>query len=221
MSEFDGKPEDVERPTGERPDDSHALDAEAPAHPEDELRQSIAEEMANPPEITIPEAAPTVPPVATVEATAAPVRAPRTVLFARLVQALWLGGGVFLALAALAVFRTLAAPDAADAVGAMLSRWHYIAVLAPAILMLVEWRRQRSRMVILLFLAVIVAVLQLSADLRIRRMRLMSPVPISSLDRSDPIRRRFGAMHGFSSFMLLAQIVAAIGVVAAEPDPDE
>ncbi len=156
-----------------------------------------------------------------VQAASQPQRAPRSVFIARFIQAIWLGSGVFLALTAAAVFKVLPPTEAADAVGAMVARWHYIALLAPVILILIEWQRSRSRMVILLFLAVLIAALQIGANLRIRRMRLESLVPISSLDRSDPVRRRFGALHGFSSLMLLAQIAAAIGVIAAEPDPDQ
>lgn len=150
-----------------------------------------------------------------------PRRGGGSIFFARLVQAIWLGSGVFLGFAALGVFKVLAPTDAAEVVGAMLTRWHYIAVLAPAILILVEWRRQRARMVTLLFVAVIIAVLQGSTDLRIRRMRMESPVAISSLDRTDPVRKRFGALHGFSSLLLLAQIAVAVGVIAAEPLPED
>lgn len=205
MSEFeDGKP---------RSDEEGASPLSAPSDVE-----PLAAEGA--PEIAIPEASPTVPPIA--KATpVAPVRRPRTIFLARLVQALWLGSGVFLALAALAVFRTLAPTDAADGVGAMLARWHYIAILAPAVLIVIEWRRSRTLMVLLLFFAILLATVQIAADLRIRRFRQESVVPISSLDRSDPVRRKFGALHGFSSLMLLAQIATAIGVIAAEPEPDE
>lgn len=146
--------------------------------------------------------------------------APRSLFLARIVQALWFGSGVFVMFAALAVFRALAPVDAADAVGAMLTRWHYIALLAPAILTLIEWRRARTRMVTILFVAVLLAVLQGFTDLRIRRMRTESPVAISSLDRSDPVRRRFGALHGLSSILLLAQVAAAAAAIAAEPDSD-
>lgn len=144
-----------------------------------------------------------------------------SIFFARLVQAIWLGSGVFLGFAALGAFKVLAPTDAAEVVGAMLTRWHYIALLAPAILILVEWRRQRPRMVMLLFVAVVIAVLQGGIDLRIRRMRMESPVPISALDGTDPVRKRFGALHGFSSLLLLAEIAVAAGVIAAEPLPED
>lgn len=142
----------------------------------------------------------------------------RSLFFARIIQALWFGSGVFVAFAAVAVFRVMNPTYAADAVGVMLTRWHYIALLAPAVLTIIEWRRMRSRMVAILFIAVLLAVLQGFTDLRIRRMRMESPVAISALDRNDPVRRRFGALHGFSSVLLLAQIAAAAAAIAAEPD---
>jgi hypothetical protein len=144
----------------------------------------------------------------------------RSLFLARIIQALWFGSGVFVMFAALAVFRALAPDDAADAVGAMLTRWHYIALLAPAILTIIEWRRARSLMVTILFVAVLLAVLQGFSDLRIRRMRAQSPVAISALDRNDPVRRRFGLLHGLSSMLLIAQIAAAAGAIAAEPESD-
>lgn len=60
-------------------------------------------------------------------------------MIARFVHAIWLGSGIFLILAAQAAFR--AAPNAtaaADVVGAMLSRWHYIALAAPLALLALE-----------------------------------------------------------------------------------
>ncbi len=161
------------------------------------------------------------PPPATPSTAAATVAAvPRSLFLARIVQALWFGSGVFVMFAALAVFRALSPVDAADAVGAMLTRWHYIALLAPALLTLIEFRRARTRMVMILFVAILLAALEGFSDLRIRRMREESPVAISSLDRNDPVRRRFGALHGFSSILLVAQIAAAAAAIAAEPDPD-
>ncbi len=159
------------------------------------------------------------PPPLVTPATAA-AAAPRSLFLARIVQALWFGSGVFVMFAALAVFRALPPVDAADAVGAMLTRWHYIALLAPALLTLIEFRRARTRMVTILFVAILLAALQGFSDLRIRRMRAESPVAISSLDRNDPVRRRFGALHGLSSILLVAQIAAAAAAIAAEPDPD-
>ena len=55
-------------------------------------------------------------------------------------------------------------------------------------------------------------------DLRIREIRLTSGVPISSLDPSDPVRQRFGKLHGISMILLLAQALAGAVVVGAR-DP--
>ena len=134
---------------------------------------------------------------------------------------MWLGSAVFLMLAASAAFR--AAPDAtaaADVVGAMLTRWHYIALGAPLILFALELRRARQLVLIVLFAAIVLATLQGLADLRIRSIRRMSLTPISELDRQDPVRRRFGALHGLSMMLLVLQTAAAITVVASKPRED-
>lgn len=135
---------------------------------------------------------------------------------ARLIAALWFGSAFFLMLAASAAFR--AAPNAtaaADVVGAMLARWHYIALAAPLALFAFELRNARRVVLIVLFAAIVLAAAQAFVDLRIRAIRVSSPVSISELDRSDPVRRRFGALHGVSMLLLLLQTIAAAAVVAA------
>lgn len=119
-------------------------------------------------------------------------------------------------LAASAVFR--AAPDAtaaADAVGAMLTRWHYIALAAPLTLFAFELRQVRRLVLAVLFIAVMLAAAQIFADLQIRAIRASSAIPVSSLDRDHPVRKRFGALHGASMALLLLQGIAATMVVAA------
>lgn len=139
----------------------------------------------------------------------------------RLIAALWFGSAFFLMLAASAAFR--AAPNAAvaaDVVGAMLTRWHYIALAAPLFLFAMALRRPRKVLVIVLFLALVLAAAQALVDLQIREIRQGALAPISSLDREDPLRRRFGALHGVSMMLLLLQtIAAAIVVVAREKEP--
>jgi hypothetical protein len=138
----------------------------------------------------------------------------------RLISALWLGSAFFLMLAASAAFR--AAPDAtaaADVVGAMLSRWHYIALAAPLLVFALELRQARRLVLILVFAGLVLAAGQVFVDLRIRSIRSSSPIPISSLERNDPLRRHFGALHGMSMVLLLLQALAAAGVVAAPAMP--
>ncbi|MGZ7040591.1 MAG: hypothetical protein ACXVH7_02250, partial [Thermoanaerobaculia bacterium] len=107
---------------------------------------------------------------------------------------------------------------AANVVGAMLTRWHYLALFAPVLLLILEWRRQRNRIVLLLFVAIIVAALESSIDVRIAAMRDRSIVPISSLSRSNPLRREFGLLHGLSTLLLIIDVVAAGAIVLLEPD---
>jgi hypothetical protein len=100
----------------------------------------------------------------------------------------------------------------------MLGVWHYIAIALPVILLALEWRRARALMVTILFTGIVFGATQIAVDLRIRAIRESTAVPISSLPHSDPIRRRFGALHGISSILLLAQIVVAGGAVVADTE---
>jgi hypothetical protein len=137
----------------------------------------------------------------------------------RLIAALWFGSAVFLMLAASAAFRAAGNPTiAADVVGSMLTRWHYIALAAPLALFVMELRHARQFIVALLFSALVLAAMQSFVDLRIRAIRAVSPVAISDLDRTDPVRRRFGMLHGVSMMLLALQAIAA-GVVVISRDP--
>ena len=125
-------------------------------------------------------------------------------------------------LAASAAFRSAPnATAAADVVGAMLARWHYIALGAPLVLFALELRHARKLVLIVVFIAILIAAAQSLVDLRIRAIRKQSITPISELDRSDPLRKRFGALHGVSMLLLLLQTIAAVTVVAAKPREGE
>jgi hypothetical protein len=102
---------------------------------------------------------------------------------------------------------------AANVVGVMLIRWHYLALLAPLLLFALEWRRNRPIVISLLFSALILAATQGMADLRIRALRDMAPRGMSALDPSDPLRRHFGMLHGMSMMLMALQVALASGVV--------
>jgi hypothetical protein len=140
-----------------------------------------------------------------------------TQIITRLIHAFWLGSGAFLiAVAAPAAFRSAGHPTAAaNVVGAMLGRWHYIALAAPLILLALEWRRARIVVLSIIFAAVILAAAQAMVDLRIRSIRAKSPVPISELSRDDSLRRQFGRLHGVSSLLLVGQVLAATAAIIA------
>jgi hypothetical protein len=137
-------------------------------------------------------------------------------LLARFIHAIWFGSGLFLiAVAAPAAFRAAPSPTvAADIVGLMLSRWHYIGLGAPLLLLFLDWRRGRVYVLAIVFVGIILAAAQAATDLRVRSIRAQSVVPISDLPREDPVRRQFGRMHGISSLLLLMQVIAA-GVALA------
>jgi hypothetical protein len=134
----------------------------------------------------------------------------------RLIAALWMGSAFFLMLSASAAFRAAGNTSmAADVVGAMLTRWHYIALAAPLALFALELRRARPLILVVLFVAILLAAGQSFVDLSIRAIRQSSPIAISALDKTDPIRRRFGALHGLSMVLLLTQAIIAAGIVVA------
>ena len=119
-------------------------------------------------------------------------------------------------LAASAAFRAAPNPTAAaDVVGAMLARWHYIALGAPLVLFALELRQPRRVVLIILFVAIVLASAQAFVDLRIRSIRNSSTVSISSLDRSDPVRKRFGMLHGVSMLLLVLETVSAVAIVVS------
>ena len=134
-----------------------------------------------------------------------------------MIESLWLGSAVFVIVAALAAFRTLSTPtDAANVVGAILTRWHYIALFAPLALLAIEWRRSRALVLVILFVAILLASAQALVDTRVRAMRMESAIAISALPREHPLRRRFGLLHGVSTLLLIAQVVAAGAAVVVD-----
>jgi hypothetical protein len=121
-------------------------------------------------------------------------------------------------LASSGAFRAAPNPTvAADVVGSMLTRWHYVALAGPLLLFALELRRVRRVVLVVLFTALVLAATQSFIDLRIRAIRQSSVVPISSLPATDPVRRHFGALHGASMGLLLAQTMLAAVVVASRP----
>jgi MbtH protein len=140
----------------------------------------------------------------------------------RLLAALWFGSAAFVMLAASAAFRVAPTPVvAADVVGALLTRWHYIALIVPLVLFALELRRVRFGVLVLLFIAIVFASMQGFADVRIRSIRASSDIPISYLSRRNPLRREFGVLHGISSGLLLLQALVAAAVVMSKPREEE
>ncbi len=140
---------------------------------------------------------------------------------ARLSLALWVGGGAFLAaIAAPAAFSAAGEPGTAAAVvGAMLSKWHWLSVIGP-LLVLLSRRFRWKWPLALIVAAVVLANAQWMVDNRIHDVRASIAGSISDLDRSDPVRRHFGALHGVSMTLLLGQLLCGVAVVATEREPE-
>jgi uncharacterized protein DUF4149 len=140
------------------------------------------------------------------------------------IVSLWFGSAAFLLfVAAPAAFRASdSSTNAANVVGAMLGGWHYIALIAPLALLAIEWRRARGAVIAVVFAGVLFAATEAAIDLQIRALRASSPVPITALQKSDPLRRRFGMLHGVSSLALIVQvIIAAAATIAIEGGPTQ
>lgn len=132
----------------------------------------------------------------------------------RLVAALWFGSAIFLMLTSSAAFEAAGNTTiAADVVGSMLTRWHYVALAAPLVLFAFALRRGRTLLVAITFACVMLAAAQSFIDLRIRAIRRASPISISQLERDHPTRRNFGRLHGASMGLLLLQAIGAGMVV--------
>lgn len=119
-----------------------------------------------------------------------------------MIAAIWFGGGVFLMLAATAAFRVNPA-GAPDFVGAMLTRWHYIALAAPLLLVALEWRRLRTLVIAVVFAAIVFAAVEALLDIRIHYMRVMGD------------RHAIMQLHGISMLLLVGQVIAAGAAVGA------
>lgn len=136
----------------------------------------------------------------------------------RLLAALWFGAGIFLAIAAAAVFAAATSHGAAaDVVGILLMQWHYIALGVPVVLLAIDlFRKEGATMgrLIILTLAIVAASGQIMADLEARAMRERASVPISSLDATHPDRRSFARLHGISVGLLALQLLASGTLIA-------
>lgn len=100
----------------------------------------------------------------------------------------------------------------------MLTRWHYVALGAPLLLLALEWKRARIAMLTIIVAAIMLAAMQSIVDIRIRSIRERSEVPVSLMPRDHPLRRQFGALHGVSMLFLVGQVVAAGAIVALEKE---
>lgn len=129
----------------------------------------------------------------------------------------WFGGGVFLAAVGTpAAFA--GAPDrvtAGSIAGMMLSRWHYVSLLAPALLLVLEFPEgfRRTTRIALLVVAIAAAAAQTGVDLKLRNMRANSAIGISNLPEGDPTRRTFGMLHGVSAGLFSIELLCALGLL--------
>jgi hypothetical protein len=146
---------------------------------------------------------------------------------------LWVGGLVALGVvAAPEMFRVLEAQDpaggrdtAARVFGAVLDSFQYVAWVCGGVLLVSLGVRAalgpRPRRTAIRFWTV---ALMLSASVavkfvigpRINQIRASTEGPIAALSTTDPVRVRFGRLHGASTGLMLFTVVAGLGLVWVE-----
>ena len=134
----------------------------------------------------------------------------------RFALAIWVGGGLAVLLGTRSIFRAAETRGQGGLFsGAVLRsffelRWAAVALTAAA------WAFSRTPALWWASAAAALTIVQAPLDARIRALREQLGGSTEGLDASDPRRKRWGALHGGSVLLLLAQIAcAAAGLVLA------
>jgi hypothetical protein len=138
------------------------------------------------------------------------------VILLRFALAIWAGGGLSVALGTRSIFRAAETRRQGGLFsGAVLGRFLELRWAAVA-LTVVAWAFQRTPGLWWATAAAALTLAQAPLDARIRALREQLGGSTEGLDRSDPRRKRWGALHGASVLILFAQIAcAAAGLVVA------
>jgi len=146
-----------------------------------------------------------------------------------LLLAIWFGGSLFIVIiAAPVVFQRAPTREAAGSVvGGMLQQWYWVSMAVPVILIAAALSQDFSSVssrrapLLLLTAALVFSLCRFVVDGRIHAIRDASPVPVSSLSAADPLRKRFGRLHGMSSLLLLAETATAGALIAISANERE
>jgi hypothetical protein len=140
-----------------------------------------------------------------------------------LALAVWLGGGVTIGLVvAPAAFATLPAIDAATMVGETLRRFHVVAYVAGALIVLLllvmallgpRPHPFRTRLSVAGLMLAASLVSGLWIDGRIAALRSEIRGPVSALSDGDARRVWFGRLHGLSTALMAATVLGGVALV--------
>jgi hypothetical protein len=138
------------------------------------------------------------------------------VILLRFALAIWAGGGLAVVLGTRSIFRAAETRSQGGLFsGAVLGsffrlRWAAVALTAAA------WAFPRTPALGWATAAAALTIVHAPLDGRIRALREQLGGSTEGLDAADPRRKRWGALHGASVLLLLAQIAcAAVGLVLA------
>lgn len=128
--------------------------------------------------------------------------------------ALWIGASLFFAAVVTpALFAVSAPEDAARAVGRMLPRLDILTItltgLAAALLVRKSWPMR----LLLVGIILAAALSEFWVTPAVAAMREQAGAPISSLSKEDPLRKRFGMLHGLSSSLLVLRILLGVATL--------
>ncbi|MBX5484349.1 MAG: DUF4149 domain-containing protein [Myxococcaceae bacterium] len=146
----------------------------------------------------------------------------------RLLVGVWVGGLLcFGAIVAPALFQVLTPEQAAHVVRRVLPAIDAYALVAGGLLLILAFVHdgvprswpQRIRAVLLIGMTACAALSAGWVTPEMDELRTRANDSISSLPREDPIRREFGKLHGVSSALALAELLAGLVVLALAPGP--
>jgi hypothetical protein len=135
------------------------------------------------------------------------------VILLRFALAIWVGGGLAVVLGTRSIFRAAATRREGGLFsGAVLGSFFHLRWAAVA-LTAIAWLLARTQASWWAVAAAVLTVLHAPLDGRVRSLREQLGGSTEGLDPADPRRKRWGALHGASVLLLLAQIACgAIGL---------
>jgi len=128
----------------------------------------------------------------------------------------WFGCGIATALATSAVFaRAESRKVAGDLAGAILRRTNALRAIAAICFLVATILGARGPATWLGGACVVLQLVAVPVDVATRKIRRSVGGSLDALEAGDPLRRRFGALHGVAMLLLLLQVlISAAGLVA-------
>jgi hypothetical protein len=127
-----------------------------------------------------------------------------------LALAIWFGGGLSVLYATRAIFAL--APtrrEAGQYSGAVLRSFRWLQAAAGLLFAAAAYQELPRPTRIAGQLALLLMVSSLLLDAPLRRLRAQMGGSTEGLDADDPLRKRFGALHGISVLLLIGQVLCA------------